>query len=95
METDAPNTGGSGEDLLPYLERLWRVPAKAPAHDPQPVGWLVAVWVLVFIASGCALGAIATVSIPPLLAAVPSALMSSAAFAMHRRARNRRRARWH
>jgi hypothetical protein len=95
METDTPNTDGADEDLLPYLERLWRVPAKAPAHDPQRAGGLIAAWVFALIAGGCALGAIATVSVGPLLVAATSGLVSGAAVAMHRHARNRRRARWH
>jgi hypothetical protein len=95
METDTPNTDGADEDLLPYLERLWRVPAKAPAHDPQRSGWIIAVWVFAFIATGSALGAVATVSLAPLLAAAASGLVSVAVVALHQHARHRRRAQWH
>jgi hypothetical protein len=95
METDAPNTEGAGGDLLPYLERLWRIPAKAPAHDPQRFGWLIAVWVFAFIATGSALGAIATASVAPLLATGASGLVSVVVVGLHQHARRRRRARWH
>ena len=95
MEPNRPNTDGASEDLLPYLERLWRVPAKAPAHDPQRAGWLIAVWVFALIACGSALGAIATVSVAPLLIAAAAASASGVVVALHRHGRNRRISRWH
>jgi len=95
MEMDAPSTGGAGEDLLPYLERLWRAPARAPAHDPQRIGWLISAWVFALIACGSALGAIASASVAPLLVASPAGLVSGAVIALHRHGRNRRIARWH
>jgi hypothetical protein len=95
MERNAPNTGGADEGLLPYLERLWGIPARAPAHDPQRNGWLTAVWVLGLIACGSALGAIASASVAPLLLAATAALASAAVVIVHRHARKRRVARWH
>lgn len=94
METNAPNTDGAGEDLLPYLERLWHAPAKAPEHDRQRVGWLISVWVLVFMACGSALGAIATASLVPLLIAVACGLVSGAIVLLHGHARRLRISRW-
>lgn len=95
METNAPNTDGAGEDLLPYLERLWRAPARAPAHDPQRTGWLTCVWVSAIVGCGSALGAIASASVAPLFAAAASALASGSVVVLHRQARKRRIARWH
>jgi hypothetical protein len=95
MEKNAPSTGGADEELLPYLEHLWGIPAKAPAHDPQRNGWLTSVWVFALIACGSALGAIASASVAPLLLAATSALTSAAVVIMHRHARKRRIARWH
>jgi len=95
MGTDAPNTDGAGEDLLPYLEQVWRAPAKAPAHDPQRTGWLICVWVFILAGCGSALGALASASVAPLLVAAASALASAAVVVLHRHARKRRIARWH
>ena len=95
MEMNPPNTGGADEQLLPYLERLWGLPAKAPAHDPQRNGWLTCVCVFGLIACGSALGAIASASVAPLLLAAASALGSAAAVVLHRHACKRRIARWH
>jgi len=95
MERNAPNSGGADEELLPYLERLWGIPAKAPAHDPQRHGWLTTVWVFALIACGSALGAIASASVAPLLLAATCALAIAVVVVMHRHARKRRIARWH
>lgn len=90
-----PNTDGAGEDLLPYLEQLWRVPAKAPAHDPQRTGWLISAWVLAVIACGGALGAIASASVAPLLVTASAGLTSLAVVLLHQHVHNRRISRWH
>lgn len=95
METNVPNTDGAGEDLLLYLERLWRIPARAPAHDPPRNGWLICVCVFALIACGCALGALATASVVPLLVAAASCVASGAVAVRHQHVRNRRRSRWH
>jgi hypothetical protein len=95
MEMNAPNTGGADEQLLPYLERLWGLPAKAPAHDPQRNGWLTCVCVLGLVACGSALGAIASASVAPLLLAATLSLASATVVLLHRHSRKRRIARWH
>ena len=95
MEANAPNTDGASEDLLPYLEWLWRTPAKAPAHDPQRSGWLISVWVFALIACGSAMGAIAAASVAALLVTAGSGLVSASVVLLHRHVRNRRISRWH
>ena len=95
METNVPNTDGAGEDLLPYLERLWREPAKAPPHDPQRTGWLVCAWVFALIGCGGALAAIATVSVVPLSVTAGAGLVSFFIVVLHQHARSRRKSRWH